>query len=247
MDTETRPHLRPFVRNRYFYGKLLDVHHLEMEQDYHNGKRWLLNRLVTGAGVLCGLDIRLTSDLKGVWVTPGIAIDYAGREIVVPRQTEPVPLPAPPPHDPTRHDCEDEYVHVLICFRQCETDPEPIAVDDCGDTNECATSAVQERYKVMVRHGRAPRPHTDPPLSDCMSNGHIDYCALVRRIARGCPSVPADPCIVLGNIRLSNGPQPLREPYIDICVRPIVYTNRLLYDLITTLAREDSARGRANS
>src|SRR5262245_41536107 len=97
IDSERRPEdmLRPFVRNRYFYGKLLDVHHLEMEQDYVNGKRWLLNRLVTGAGVLCGLDLRVTSDHKNVRVTPGMAIDYAGREIVVPRQTEPVTLEVP--------------------------------------------------------------------------------------------------------------------------------------------------------
>lgn len=41
------------TRNRYYYGKLLDAHHLELEQDYGNRKRWLLNRLSLGTGVLC--------------------------------------------------------------------------------------------------------------------------------------------------------------------------------------------------
>src|SRR3954447_18001817 len=74
--------LRSFVRNRYFYGKLLDVHHLEMEQRYLNEKRWLLNRLGFGSGVLCGLEV----DVSGsrVRISPGVAIDGLGREIVVP-------------------------------------------------------------------------------------------------------------------------------------------------------------------
>ncbi len=47
--------LFPFERNRYFYGKLLTVRDFEVEQRYHSGKRALLNRLVHGAGVVCGL------------------------------------------------------------------------------------------------------------------------------------------------------------------------------------------------
>lgn len=248
IDSERRTGetLRAFVRNRYFYGKLLDVHHLDMEQEYVNGKRWLLNRLVTGAGVLCGLDLRLTADRKGVRVAPGIAIDYAGREIVVPRLTEPVSLDVPHPADPqNRTDCDDECVHVVICFRQCDTDPEPIAVDECGDTVECATSAIQERYKVSVRPGRAPRVSLDPALPDFVINGRLNYCALVDRVTRGCPDVPHDTCLALGNIRLTNGTDPLPEPEIDICVRPIVFTNRMLFDIIVTLAGEDAARRRS--
>ena len=45
----------PFERNRYFYGKLLTVRDFEVEQRYHCTKRALLNRLVHGAGVVCGL------------------------------------------------------------------------------------------------------------------------------------------------------------------------------------------------
>ena len=48
-------HLVTPCRNNYFYGKLLDEFHLEMEQSYFNRHRWLLNRLSLGSGVLCGL------------------------------------------------------------------------------------------------------------------------------------------------------------------------------------------------
>ena len=62
--------LRVPVRNRYFYGKSMGVHQMEMEQDYSNAKRWLLNRLVTGPGVVCGLRVELTDDLTAVTVKP---------------------------------------------------------------------------------------------------------------------------------------------------------------------------------
>ena len=44
-------------RNRYFYGKLLDEASLRMEQSYFNQKRWMMNRLGLGSGVLCGLQV----------------------------------------------------------------------------------------------------------------------------------------------------------------------------------------------
>jgi hypothetical protein len=83
------------VRNRYFYGKLLDVFHFEMEQNYFNEKRWLLNRLISGYGVVCGLNVTLGSDGNSVVVSPGVAIDKCGREIVVCQPSDPLPLPPP--------------------------------------------------------------------------------------------------------------------------------------------------------
>jgi hypothetical protein len=88
------------TRNRYFYGKLLDVFHFELEQNYFNSKRWLLNRLVTGYGVVCGLNILLTPDKKSIYLTPGVAIDKCGHEIIVCQPSSSVPLPLPPPPAP---------------------------------------------------------------------------------------------------------------------------------------------------
>src|SRR3954447_9539379 len=73
---------RSFVRNRYFWGKLLDADHLELEQRYMNEKRWLVNRLALGMGVLTGLDVE-PADGGRVWSRPGVALDARGREIVV--------------------------------------------------------------------------------------------------------------------------------------------------------------------
>jgi hypothetical protein len=72
-------------RNRYFYGKRMDVQHFQMEQDYGKLKLWLLNRMTFGKGVVCGLDVSVDGTL--ICVEPGFAIDGLGREIVVPVRT----------------------------------------------------------------------------------------------------------------------------------------------------------------
>ncbi|MUT65919.1 hypothetical protein [Paenibacillus sp. NEAU-GSW1] len=75
--------LYPFERNRYFYGKLLTVRDFESEQKYVNDKRRLLNRLLFGSGVVSGMQVVAVDD-KTISVEMGVAIDYIGREIVVP-------------------------------------------------------------------------------------------------------------------------------------------------------------------
>ncbi|RIK74672.1 hypothetical protein DCC62_14805, partial [candidate division KSB1 bacterium] len=46
-----------FERNNYFYSKLMTVRDFFAEQRYFNEKRWLMNRMISGWGVVCGLDV----------------------------------------------------------------------------------------------------------------------------------------------------------------------------------------------
>ena len=86
--------LFPFSRNLYFPGKQLVTRDMEAEQRYFNDKRRLLNSLLHGTGIVCGLNVtavKQTStagneDGVSVAVEPGLAIDGSGREIVVPEQ-----------------------------------------------------------------------------------------------------------------------------------------------------------------
>lgn len=242
-ETSHEERLATFVRNRYFYGKLLDVHHFELEQDYLNGKRWLINRTVCGYGVICGLDVQC--DAKGVRVTPGIAIDRGGHEIVVPVKTDPIPLPqkSKPAHANGGHDCADEeWMNVCLCYQQCEGDPAPVLSDDCGDATACAASSIVERYKVIIRPGKAPAIDLESSVGDVILNGRINYYALVERVTRQCPKLPTDLCIPLANIRLPAENQPCDE--IDITVRPIVYTNDLLFEMLLAAIGESQLRSR---
>ena len=236
-----------FVRNRYFYGKLLDVHHFELEQDYLNGKRWLLNRLVSGYGVICGLDVQPAQKGRAVVVTPGIALDRGGREIIVPCTSEPIAVPSRPAatDTPQQAGCEpEECVHLAICFQQCECDPAPVMVDDCGQVTTCSASSIQERYKCVIVQCRAPEITLGSGLTDFVLNGRLNYHALVERVTRGCPELPADLCIPLANIRLPPGDEPIEESDIDISPRPIVYGNDLLFDIALALAGEAPPRNR---
>lgn len=72
----------PFERNRYFYGKLLSVEDFQREQAYMNHKRRLLNRLLYGDGVLCGMQV-LAVDEESITIEMGVALDTLGREIVI--------------------------------------------------------------------------------------------------------------------------------------------------------------------
>jgi len=268
----------PPVRNRYFYGKMLDVFHFELEQQYFNSKRWLLNRLVSGYGVLCGLNVQLGSDYQSIIVTPGIAIDKCGHEIVVCQPSEPQSLkpftPAPPangapagnPGDSSSSasnaaaaqpeagggtagsaatntanprgegwDC-GKFVYVSICYQECPADPVPGMGGDCDTNAVCSPGSIKEQYRIKLTQGKAPA-RTNSRISNIFRDGMVDYLELAKYVRdRGCKSACPDCCIPLANIRL---PEP-GKPYdpntsIDISVRPICYTNDLLYEMILAL------------
>jgi len=84
--------LHKFEKNKYFYGKLMTVRDFETEQSYFDTKRYLLNRLLHGPGLICGfeqIEIKQAIDgnLKISFTDGGVALDCCGREIVVPPNT----------------------------------------------------------------------------------------------------------------------------------------------------------------
>lgn len=77
--------LEQFKRSRYFYGKLLTVSDFQMEQDYFNKKRQMMNSFIAGTGVVWGLQVELTKTMGDtITLKRGLAIDGTGKEIVVP-------------------------------------------------------------------------------------------------------------------------------------------------------------------
>ncbi len=238
-----------FVRNRYFYGKLLDVLHFELEQNYFNSKRWLLNRVVTGYGVICGLNVQAGPNASSVLVSPGVAIDKWGRELIVPETCQ-VTLPAfTPPPNPTDPNCpcDAEYVHVCLCYHECESDPSPALGGDCDQNAMCSPGAIRERYKLVTRPGKLPDISTDCTVPDLVSGNKINYAALADYVSSGCGERPEESCIPLANVELAQPPATTFA--INIAIRPIVYTNDLLYDLMVCLTNkpaQDQARGSKN-
>src|SRR4029453_1272983 len=150
-----------FSRPRYFYGQLLDVRHFESEQEYFKRKLWMLNRMVSGYGVVCGLDVQVGDDDHSVVVMPGLALDKFGREIVVPHRSKKVPIESRPPKDPEKTEkkeqykdegghCDDDWVHLVICYQECRTDPEPVLSGGCDEGDRCSPGAVREGYDLRL-------------------------------------------------------------------------------------------------
>ncbi len=237
----------PPVRNRYFYGKLLDVAQFDLEQSYVNGKRWLLNRLVSGWGVVCGLNVQLGADSQSIVVTAGVAIDKCGHEIIVCRPSDPYPLPPPPPVPPRppapgpntpsldAMECGD-HITIYLCYHECPSDPVPAMGGDCDTSSLCSPGTISERYNIVVLPGGLAPARTTSRLADVVVNGVLNYPALVNYVTSlNCQSPCPDCCIPLANVLVPAAGQNYDPKGIDIMVRPVCYTNDLLYELILAM------------
>src|SRR6266545_4761453 len=168
-------------RNNYFYGKLMDELHFRMEQTYGNHKRWLLNRLSLGAGVLCGLEV--WPDGKQVCVKPGVAIDGLGREIVVPVHTclDPWKLTnecGEVKGDPLPTN-QEHQVYICLAYAECATEFMPVLVVECNTREQCAPGTTVETFHLLVLKG------TPDPLPESVND---DLCrALIG--TRGAPNL----------------------------------------------------------
>jgi hypothetical protein len=244
--------LAPPRRNRYFFGKDLGVFHFELETDYHSSKRRLLNRLVVGHGVVCGLNVTPYSDgdRHGLLVSSGLAIDGHGREIVV-GEARPFFDDRLNPHDadepgdepqqsPSKNHCDD-VLHLVLCYHECEGRPAAVHASEC-QPEPCQPDTIVERYCLELRDGPVPEELRPAGLCmpDCIRDGSLDYDTLVEYVSECCPDCPDDPCIPLAEIRLSDDPS--AEPDVDISVRPIVFGNDLLYQLLLCLLTESKRR-----
>jgi hypothetical protein len=236
--------LRTPVRNSYFYGQLLGVGSLELETDYAIAQRRLLNRLVLGYGVVCGLDVVVSDDGRRVQVGPGLAIDGWGREIVVPDVTPWTPIGDDLSARAVQRgqECkEDPCVQVLICYHECRGDPAPVYAGDCDSADPCAPSTLSERYRIVLRDRCARRREHHCDVKDLIDHGEVDHGALARWVTdRRCGDVPRDPCVPLANIGVTDGDTPRCDRRsVDIDVRPILASNRVLMELILALLERD--------
>lgn len=243
-STDEETCLKSFSRPRYFYGQLLDVRHFEAEQEYFKRKLWMLTRMVSGFGVVCGLDVQVGGDDFSVVVTPGLALDKHGREIVVPCRSKKVkvdPMPAPDPAKPEPEHCGSEWAHLAICYCESQADPEPVLAGGCDSNERCSPGAVREAYDLRVRDGKAPEVSVDCQIPQLIKGNSVNYRALVEWVSAPCDDCE-DPCITLGNIRRPQAGGRLDATDIDISVRPVVFSLDLLWELVLALTHETQSR-----
>ena len=74
---------KPLERLNYYNGQRLEASDFKTEQDYHiRTKRWL-NKSLYSAGIARGLEVREVPGIPSVMVSPGLALDSEGREIIL--------------------------------------------------------------------------------------------------------------------------------------------------------------------
>ncbi|KAF5424734.1 hypothetical protein C5S42_12435 [Candidatus Methanomarinus sp.] len=217
----------PFERNNYYYGKLMTQREYFAEQSYFNKKRWLINRLVNGWGVVCGLEVK--SVLKDsndpsqgyeLRVTPGIAIDCCGREITV--------------YEEQVVDLDPDINPGVICLEhfECETEPVHIPFIECEQKDKFEFNRIRDSFQIVIKdpgevNMERPSGENCPLLEDQLASLDGYVC---EKLMAGCPECSEQPCLVLAEITIENNS---REIIIDECSkRRLVYNNSLLYDLI---------------
>jgi hypothetical protein len=132
---------------------------------------------------------------------------------------------------------------VAICYHECLHDPAVVLAGDCGTVDPCSPSTVREQFRVELKDECAPRPDPSCRITNLFSSGRLDYEQLAKWVTydRRCGSLPADPCIPLANLGITESGEVARcDPdKIDISVRPLVPSNVLLMELILALLGRD--------
>jgi hypothetical protein len=73
----------PLERLNYFNGQRLEAGDLKLEQDYHIRVRRWLNKSLYAPGIARGLEVSEVANEPAVVVSPGLALDADGREIIL--------------------------------------------------------------------------------------------------------------------------------------------------------------------
>jgi len=210
----------PFQRNNYFFGKQFTVRDLQQEQSYFNDKRHLINRMVLGWGVVCGLDVYWDRKKRKLVVGPGMALDCCGHEIVV---------------------CENQYLSFdkndddcclddkqrpqgkfVLCleYHECNSEPTDFPAAGCDEKGKTEYNRIVERYKLRLVSwdDACPKEPHDPYCPDqykhdandeqfqreCTTEDlHHYLCELLKR---GCPECENCDCVILATIEFPNEP-----------------------------------------
>lgn len=78
---------KPLERLNYYNGQPMDASAFKTEQDYHIRTRRWLNKSLYSAGIARGLEVREVPGTRSVIVSPGLALDSDGREIILLEET----------------------------------------------------------------------------------------------------------------------------------------------------------------
>lgn len=182
----------PLRRLRYFHGQMLGARDFQREQDYHREKLKLRMRCLLGYGVVCGLYVepapgdeddcppdtgeetpsaeqsegdaeqRHTRRRANVTISPGLAVDCDGNEVVVRGGCAIDLWKALPPHE---RDTDTVWIGIEYAERSVEP-TRAVYNDACADTADCEFGWTEECYTVRAT---GCEPPADERCDTCCS------------------------------------------------------------------------------
>ena len=224
--------LSQFERNKYFYGKLMTVRDFETEQSYFNEKGHLLSRLIHGTGLVCGLEVKEPEVDNGkltLKLTPGVAIDCCGREIVVGEESNGKELEA-------QGTVVSGTNYIYLEYEECEKEPVPVPVNASTCEETCCYNRTKEIFEVVVSQNPPEIPEVSPDVLTDAGGGlekkkfAHDY---FNQHLKDCPSCET-PRVLLAVITVTGDGAVEVDETKTLRYRALVYNNPMLYELISS-------------
>jgi hypothetical protein len=163
-------------RTDYFHGMLMTERDFREEQIYHIERRKLLNRMLHGWGIVCGLKVKTTNPSSpNIIVEGGMALDCFGNEILV-CEEQTVDLTVKPcsttaAYDPCAQyvqDPQDQVLYIVIKYDERGTKPEPVyAPGRSCEEKACNFSRTQEGFCIEVWDYPPDTPEPDFTTQPC--------------------------------------------------------------------------------
>lgn len=225
--------LSQFERNKYFYGKLMTVRDFETEQSYFNEKGHLLSRLIHGTGLVCGLEVKEPMVANGkltLKLTPGVAIDCCGREIVVGEEFNGKELEA----QGTVVSGTNNYIYLE--YEECEKEPVPVPVNASTCEETCCYNRTKEIFEVVVSQNppEIPEVPLEVPID---TEGGLEKKKFAHdyfnQHLKVCPSCET-PRVLLAVITVAEDGSVEVDETETLRYRALVYNNPMLYELVSS-------------
>lgn len=196
----------------YHFGMLLGVDDFRAEQGFHLGRSRRHQRLLHGVGVVAGYAIDVDADTFDLRVSPGLAVDALGRDLVL-DQAQCVNLAQwwlkhrgdEAFDDVANPDDATVDIDVTVCYSTCLSSPVPAIAEPCaGNAADTAYSRVCETVSMQLvrRTASTPAPlGMLPLLSPCGNPADLAQALANVSIDLPQPTDPAALCLSLVCLR----------------------------------------------
>lgn len=232
-----------FERNRYFHGKLMTARDMTADQDYVRRRLAAISRGVLGAGVVAGLEVTGAEESDGdlrVTVTPGVALDSAGRTVVVPEGTGPVTVRRPGVDAPfPANEVTADGVALTLRYDHCSTERVPAPGNEHADGDGSEYGRIVETFAVEAEpietddEGEPGPPKPVPEVSLPGPEAAPDEAGR-RMAAEGFAAPGSAVPLVLATVRRDESDALV----VGEVPRPLVYPNDLVYATAVTHATD---------